>query len=115
MDATLTRLSACERIREGVSPPLVGLWRSWERASMAWKRSSVRSRPGPPITFLESISCSALAALKLSNTLRRVFRHVRGTSATEYRLEWWSRDPSERSEPTTGPGYTHAGSYQRSA
>jgi hypothetical protein len=29
----------------------VGLWRSWERASMAWKRSSVRSRPGPPITL----------------------------------------------------------------
>ncbi len=28
--------------------PRVGLWRSWERASMAWKRSSVRSRPGPP-------------------------------------------------------------------
>ena len=26
----------------------VGLWRSWERASMAWKRSSVRTRPGPP-------------------------------------------------------------------
>src|SRR5215813_1615872 len=34
----------------GSSYPLlcVGLWRSWERASMAWKRSSVRSRPGPP-------------------------------------------------------------------
>src|SRR5215831_14831033 len=48
MDATLTRLSACERIREGVFPLQVGLWRSWERASMAWKRSSVRSRPGPP-------------------------------------------------------------------
>ena len=31
-----------------VSPKTVGLWRSWERASMAWKRSSVRSRPGPP-------------------------------------------------------------------
>ena len=29
---------------------IVGLWRSWERASMAWKRSSVRSRPGPPIS-----------------------------------------------------------------
>src|SRR5438270_11311688 len=29
----------------------VGLWRSWERASMAWKRSSVRSRPGPPIKY----------------------------------------------------------------
>ena len=27
----------------------VGLWRSWERASMAWKRSPVRSRSGPPI------------------------------------------------------------------
>ena len=27
----------------------MGLWRSWERASMAWKRSSVRSRSGPPI------------------------------------------------------------------
>ena len=27
---------------------IVGLWRSWERASMAWKRSSVRTRPGPP-------------------------------------------------------------------
>jgi hypothetical protein len=31
----------------------VGLWRSWERASMAWKRSSVRSRSGPPINPLE--------------------------------------------------------------
>ncbi len=29
-------------------PAIVGLWRSWERASMAWKRSPVRSRPGPP-------------------------------------------------------------------
>jgi hypothetical protein len=26
----------------------MGLWRSWERASMAWKRSPVRSRSGPP-------------------------------------------------------------------
>jgi len=33
----------------GLSASIVGLWRSWERASMAWKRSSVRSRPGPPI------------------------------------------------------------------
>jgi hypothetical protein len=31
-----------------VVSPYVGLWRSWERASMAWKRSSVRSRSGPP-------------------------------------------------------------------
>src|SRR5271166_6560889 len=31
-----------------LSSSIVGLWRSWERASMAWKRSSVRSRPGPP-------------------------------------------------------------------
>ena len=33
----------------GARPCLVGLWRSWERASMAWKRSTVRTRPGPPI------------------------------------------------------------------
>src|SRR4029077_15949588 len=33
---------------EKMGYPRVGLWRSWERASMAWKRSSVRSRPGPP-------------------------------------------------------------------
>src|SRR5262245_52349018 len=26
----------------------MGLWRSWERASMAWKRSRVRISPGPP-------------------------------------------------------------------
>src|SRR5271156_1567487 len=32
----------------GFLSSIVGLWRSWERASMAWKRSSVRSRPGPP-------------------------------------------------------------------
>ena len=31
-----------------MSFPRVGLWRSWERASMAWKRSPVRSRSGPP-------------------------------------------------------------------
>ncbi len=32
----------------------VGLWRSWERASMAWKRSSVRSRSGPPNNLYKS-------------------------------------------------------------
>ncbi len=26
----------------------MGLWRSWERASMAWKRSRVRIPSGPP-------------------------------------------------------------------
>ena len=37
------------KIIGSISPVFqVGLWRSWERASMAWKRSSVRSRPGPP-------------------------------------------------------------------
>src|SRR5436853_6944416 len=42
-------------------PPKMGLWRSWERASMAWKRSSVRSRPGPPI--LQQRSGPTLEAL----------------------------------------------------
>src|SRR5271165_6006392 len=30
------------------APFHVGLWRSWERASMAWKRSRVRIPSGPP-------------------------------------------------------------------
>ncbi len=44
----LTNHRTCVRI-DRYSVFKVGLWRSWERASMAWKRSSVRSRPGPPI------------------------------------------------------------------
>ena len=35
----------------------------WERASMAWKRSSVRSRPGPPIksiAYVEDLPVSHL-------------------------------------------------------
>src|SRR5271165_6683547 len=50
----LTMLRGCERMKmtsqfRASSLLKVGLWRSWERASMAWKRSSVRSRPGPPL------------------------------------------------------------------
>ena len=40
--------SCPQRTARSRVPQTVGLWRSWERASMAWKRSSVRSRPGPP-------------------------------------------------------------------
>ena len=36
---------------EEVRPSRVGLWRSWERASMAWKRSRVRIPSGPPKKF----------------------------------------------------------------
>src|SRR5260370_26325424 len=53
---SLQRTCHFDRIYYGVDESIlnkllktkVGLWRSWERASMAWKRSSVRSRPGPP-------------------------------------------------------------------
>src|SRR5271166_1342303 len=50
----LTMLRGCERMKmtsqfRASSLLKVGLWRSWERASMAWKRSPVRSRPGPPL------------------------------------------------------------------
>ena len=45
----LTNRPGAETIGE-LHPARVGLWRSWERASMAWKRSSVRSRSGPPNT-----------------------------------------------------------------
>ena len=43
----LTNPAPAETIGQ-LHPRNVGLWRSWERASMAWKRSSVRSRSGPP-------------------------------------------------------------------
>jgi AraC family transcriptional regulator len=61
------------------------------------------------------LDVAVACGFKTQQHFARVFRHECGTSPTEYRLEWWSRDPSERSEPATGPGYTHAGSYQRSA
>jgi len=32
--------------------PPVGPWRSWQRASMAWRRSWVRIPPAPPILHL---------------------------------------------------------------
>ena len=44
----LTNRTLAETIGELHPCSIVGLWRSWERASMAWKRSSVRSRSGPP-------------------------------------------------------------------
>src|SRR3954462_14297919 len=46
--------------QEHPCPRTMGLWRSWERASMAWKRSSVRSRPGPP-------NPNGLAPVQMSN------------------------------------------------
>jgi AraC family transcriptional regulator len=61
------------------------------------------------------LDVAVACGFKTQQHFARVFRHVCGTSPTDYRLEWWSRDPSEPSETTAGPGYTHAGSYQRSA
>src|SRR6516164_7479789 len=37
---------------------------------------------------------------KTQQHFARVFRHLCGTSAREYRLEWWSRDRSERHHST---------------
>ena len=37
---------------------------------------------------------------KTQQHFARVFRHVCGTSPREYRLNWWSRDPSERRHNT---------------
>ncbi len=44
-DEALRKPSGCYH---EITSARVGLWRSWERASMAWKRSTVRTRPGPP-------------------------------------------------------------------
>src|ERR1035438_82771 len=55
-------LPSIPRLRALVSASIVGLWRSWERASMAWKRSSVRSRPGPPnlsTTYTRRVAATA--------------------------------------------------------
>jgi hypothetical protein len=49
------------RLNENRKVGIVGLWRSWERASMAWKRSSVRSRSGPPIN--QQLASSLLSRL----------------------------------------------------
>jgi AraC family transcriptional regulator len=37
---------------------------------------------------------------KTQQHFARVFRHMCGTSPREYRLQWWSRNPSERSHNT---------------
>ena len=64
----------------GFSSAIVGLWRSWERASMAWKRSSVRSRPGPPnlrrpcqVPISISFASSPLAALSATESSQRQY------------------------------------------
>ncbi len=50
----------------------MGLWRSWERASMAWKRSTVRTRPGPPNHLqLDTIVNDALVPVELIHLLER--------------------------------------------
>src|SRR5215472_9013832 len=61
------------------------------------------------------LDVAVACGFKTQQHFARVFRHVCGTSPTEYRLEWVSRDPSERSGTSAGAGYTHVESYQRSA
>jgi len=61
------------------------------------------------------LDVAVACGFKTQQHFARVFRHVCGTSPTEYRLEWGSRDPSERAGTSAGVGYTHVESYQRSA
>src|SRR4051812_9372253 len=80
-------------------PVRMGLWRSWERASMAWKRSSVRSRPGPPI-FRSAVAMSAIYILQSKSSGKfyigcaedpsvRLAEHQRGqTISTRGRGPW---------------------------
>src|SRR5262249_47905568 len=42
------------------------------------------------------LDVAVACGFKTQQHFARVFRHVCGTSPREYRLEWWSRDPSER-------------------
>jgi AraC family transcriptional regulator len=43
-----------------------------------------------------ALDVAVACGFKTQQHFARVFRHVCGTSPREYRLEWWSRDPSER-------------------
>ena len=61
------------------------------------------------------LDVAVACGFKTQQHFARVFRHVCGASPREYRLEWGARDPSEQSGATAGLGYTHEGSYQRSA
>ncbi len=81
----------------------VGLWRSWERASMAWKRSSVRSRSGPPIT------CLFLAAYDVDTSALR----ARCRIANRRRLQTVSAAPDApaRYRPGTGGQPGNSGKY----
>jgi AraC family transcriptional regulator len=42
------------------------------------------------------LDVAVACGFKTQQHFARVFRHVCGTSPREYRLEWWSCDPSER-------------------
>src|SRR5215469_10279008 len=59
------------------------------------------------------LDVAVACGFKTQQHFARVFRHVCGTSPTEYRLEWGTRDPSAGT--SAGGGYTHVESYQRSA
>jgi len=61
------------------------------------------------------LDVAVACGFKTQQHFARVFRHVCGTSPTEYRFEWGARDPSEQAATSAGVGYTHVESYQRSA
>ena len=61
------------------------------------------------------LDVAVACGFKTQQHFARVFRHLCGTSPTEYRLEGGARDPSERSGTSAGVGYTHVESYPRSA
>jgi len=46
------------------------------------------------------LDVAVACGFKTQQHFARVFRHVCGTSPREYRLEWWSRDPSEQRRNT---------------
>ena len=46
------------------------------------------------------LDVAVACGFKTQQHFARVFRHMCGTSPREYRLQWWSRDPSERSHNT---------------
>ena len=75
----------------------VGLWRSWERASMAWKRSSVRSRSGPPNRSLKSKHLQEAGSLPRTSKATPV-AEMRSSSTLSLQApaNWDTLEPAER-------------------
>ena len=72
----LTNPAAAETIEKLHPRSMWACGAVWERASMAWKRSSVRSRPGPPIKSIAYVEDPSVSHLQNVTCLRLYAFHI---------------------------------------